>query len=184
MPDDTETIPAEADATSDEAQPTPPPSEQAPELNDAGKKAIDAERKARRDAEKRTKAIEVELTKLQEASMSDMEKALVQARQEATLEAAQGFGARLVDAEVKAAAAGRQVDVDALLDGLDRTRFLTDDSEPDTAAIAAWVDRIAPQKTGPLDLGQGVRTASTTPLDPRAADLAQIEADLKSARPR
>lgn len=167
MPDDPESTPAEADATPDEAQPTTP-SEQAPDLADAGKKAIDAERKARRDAEKRTKAIEAELTKLQEASMSDMEKALNQARQEATLEAAQGFGARLVDAEVKAAASGRLVDVDALLDGLDRTRFLTDNAEPDTAAIVAWVDRIAPppDPTGrPLDLGQGVRTPADAAPD-------------------
>lgn len=141
MPDETPSTP-DADATP--AEPTPEPQEQASELNDAGKKALDAERKARRDAEKRAKAIESDLLKLQQASMSDMEKAIAEARKEGSAEAAKSFGARLVDAEVKAAAAGRSVDVDALLDGLDRTRFLTDDNEPDTAAVVAWVDRIAP----------------------------------------
>lgn len=119
-----------------------------------------------------------ELEKLRTESMSDMEKAIAQARQEAATEATKGFGARLVDAEVKAAAAGRPVDVDALLEGLDRNRFLTDDGEPDQAAISAWVDRIAPVRDEaaavlPTDLGQGVRPGASAALngDPLLRDL-------------
>lgn len=90
-----------------------------------------------------------ELEELKAQSMTDMEKAITAAREEAAAEAAKGFGARLVDAEVKAAAAGRQVDVGALLEGLDRTRFLGDDGNPDTDAITAWLDRLTPPAPTP-----------------------------------
>jgi hypothetical protein len=45
-----------------------------PSLGDAGKKALDAERDARRDAEKRAKAAEDELKKLKDASLSENER--------------------------------------------------------------------------------------------------------------
>ncbi|MGI8711091.1 MAG: hypothetical protein ACR2LA_08885 [Acidimicrobiales bacterium] len=105
------------------------------------------------------------LADLEKQSMSDIEKAVANAREEASTEARRSYGTRLVDAEVKAATAGRTVDVEALLDGLDRGRFLGDDGEPDTAAIGAWVDRIAPLRPGPLDLGQGVRTTTNDAPD-------------------
>jgi hypothetical protein len=89
--------------------------------------------------------------------MTDQEKAVEAAKAEARSEALKTVGVRLVDAEVKAACAGRKVDVAALLEGLDRTKFLTDDGEPDSDAIEKWVDKVAPSKAGPLDLGQGAR---------------------------
>jgi len=46
---------------------------------------------------------------------------------------------------VRAAAAGRVADVDALLEGINPAKFLTDDGEPDRDAISVWVDRIAPK---------------------------------------
>jgi cell wall-associated NlpC family hydrolase len=48
--------------------------ESEPTLGDAGKRAIDAERTARRDAEQRAKAAEEELKKLRDASLSDSER--------------------------------------------------------------------------------------------------------------
>ena len=124
-----------------------------------------------------------ELEQLRQASMSDLEKAVDAAKAEGRKEAIAAMGRRLVDAEVKAAAAGRKVDVDALLDGLDRSRFLTDDGEPDTKAITAWVDRIVP-KPGVPDLGQGAR-GNGSPLDdsPRGLIRSALEANEK-ARPR
>ena len=53
------------------APPTPPADDT---LGDAGKRALDAERDARREAEKRAKAAEVELKKLQDAGLSDQER--------------------------------------------------------------------------------------------------------------
>lgn len=118
-----------------------------------------------------------ELEQVRQASMSDLEKAVAVARTEATTEALRTVGARLVDAEVRVAAAGRNVDVDALLEGLDRARFVGDDGEPDRKAIAAWVDRIAPKPAegapGFPDLGQGNRNGGAMALngDPLEASL-------------
>lgn len=109
-----------------------------------------------------------ELERIQREALPEQERLVAEAEARGTAAAAAKFAARIVDAEVKAAAAGRPVDVDALLEGLDRTRFLTDEGEPDTAAIAAWVDRIAPapDPAAPqqVDLGQGARGAQTLAL--------------------
>lgn len=139
-------------------------------LGEGGKKALDAERKARRDAEKAAKAaadrqaeMEAELAQLREGAMSDQEKALEQARQEAA-EAARTEvltevrGKRLTT-EIKAAAAGKFADPE------DAAAFLaTDDLDPDDPdAISAAVDELlerkphlkagATQATGDIDQG-------------------------------
>lgn len=133
------------------------------QLGDEGKKALDNERRARRDAEKEAKAAKAELEKLREATMNENEKAISAAKAEGRTEALREAGTRVVEAEVRAAAKGRVPDVDALLEVLDATKFLTDDGEPDRDAISAWVDRFAPagdQRTGDgfPDLGQGTRS--------------------------
>jgi hypothetical protein len=106
-----------------------------------------------------------ELEEFRKASMSDTEKAIDEAKAAARAEALAEVGSRLVDAEVRVAAAGRAVDVDALLDGLNRSRFLADDGQPDGEAIAEWVDRIAPKgepgARQPVDMGQGTRPKNT-----------------------
>lgn len=132
------------------------------ELGDGGKAALDAERKARREAEKQAKAATAELQKLQEANMNEVDRALSAAKAEGVAEGTRSASVRLVDAEVRAAAAGRNVDTDALLEGLDRTKFLGEDGEPDLDAITAWMDRIAPkpeeqQAPGFPSLEQGTR---------------------------
>lgn len=124
-----------------------------------------AQARKHEDRAKANAAAAKELEQVKQASMSDLEKAVAIARTEARTEALRESGARLVDAEVKAAAAGRGIDIAALLEGLDRTRFLTDDGEPDTDAIAAWVDRIVPPRDPNTidfpDLGQGARADQT-----------------------
>lgn len=100
------------------------------------------------------------LTEVERSSMSDIEKAKAEAADTATATAMAKVGGRLVAAEVKAAAAGRQVDVDALLEGIDLTKFLDDDGEPKVKDITSWLDRIAPVKANggvASDLGQGAR---------------------------
>lgn len=161
MPDAPATT--EVDATSTEiATTTNTPPGEPPELGDAGKTALEAERRARREAEKQAKTAQAELTKLREATQSESEKALQAAKAEGRTEALKETGVKLVDAEVRAATAGRHVDADALLEGLDRTKFLDAQGDPDRDAIVAWIDRIAPapspeDKPGFPDLSQGTR---------------------------
>ncbi len=108
-----------------------------------------------------------ELETLRQQSMTETERAVAAARTEAEKTTALRYGGRLVDAEVRAAAAGRTIDVPTLLEGLDRSRFLNEDGEPDVKAISAWVDKLSPKPTEPArsgfpDVGQGARgTASS-----------------------
>lgn len=110
-----------------------------------------------------------ELEELRKASMSEQEKAVEQAKTEARTAVLREVGARIVDAEFRAAAAGRldPERVDALLDGLDRSRFITDDGEVDRDKVAEFVGRIAPEPAAPArpDLGQGVRQSAAMALN-------------------
>lgn len=135
-------------------------------LGDAGKAALDKERAAARDAAKQTRtvqrerdALKAELDKLREASMSEQEKAVKLAREEGAAEARTAalreIGGRLVTTELRAALAGRMDDAQrtALLDGIDRSRFLTDDGDVDIKAIARWADAVAPTRAPSFDGG-------------------------------
>lgn len=107
-----------------------------------------------------------ELEQLKKSSMSDAEKAIATAREEARREVLAEVGASLVDSAVRAATAGRNLDADALLDGLDRKRFLGDDGKPDVDGIGQWIDRLAPKaaagsKQQATDMGQGARGGGT-----------------------
>lgn len=124
-----------------------------------------------------------ELDAFKAQTMTDHEKAVEAARNEGRDETRRTLATRLVDSEVRVAATGRNVDVDALLEGLDRARFMDDNGEPKTDEIRAWMDRVAPvvpdeeppPAKGRVDLGQGVRPSkdSTLPLngDPIEAEL-------------
>lgn len=98
-------------------------------------------------------------------SMTDTEKALAQAvaTTAADTRAAvlREVGGSLVTAQFRVAAAGRPIDVDALLGGIDVAKFLDDEAGPNMQAISAYVDKIAPAVADgkPVfpDLGQGVR---------------------------
>jgi hypothetical protein len=120
-----------------------------------------------------------ELDKVRQDAMSDQEKAVEIARQQARAEALQEVGGKLVQHAIRAAVAGRGVDADALLEGLDPTRFVNEDGDPDLDAITAWVERIAPKPETngftAVDLGQGARRGAI-PLgsDPLTADLERV----------
>lgn len=176
-PDPTDpTAPVEPDPTT-----TEPPAEPDPGLNEGGKRALDAERKARHEAEKAAKAATAELEKLRKTTMSDQEKAIDAARASARAELMAEVGAERVENAVRAATAGRNVDADALLDGLDRARFLDGEGQPDTQKITEWVDRIAPKgqtpKPGAKDIGQGARPGATTPPQLAQSDLKGMTPD-------
>jgi glucose/arabinose dehydrogenase len=121
-----------------------------------------------------------ELEKLRKAAMSEQERAIVEARAEGRLSAMSEFGARVVDAEIRAAAAGRFTDgqMRVLLQGLNRSAFLAEDGSVDEKSVHEFVDGIAPppqqatdQRTI-LDLGQGARgDANALNGDPLLRDI-------------
>lgn len=122
-----------------------------------------------------------ELERLKLESLDETGKAVEAAKAEGRAAALTEMGGKLVAAEFKVAAGGR-IDVDTLLEGLDRSKFLNEDGDPDTDAITAWVQAIAPAQTEPAatadgfpampDLGQGSRQPAV-PLngDPLLNDL-------------
>ena len=165
--DQTETVttqPAES-ATTEMAE---QPEDQAAEVEKWKSLARKNEERAKANAAAAKKLREVE-----RAAMDEQERAVDEARTTAEQEAARKYGSRIVAAEVRAAAAGRDLDVDALLDAVAPTRFLTEDGDVDQDAISQWVDRIAPvrddkpQAPAWQDFGQshtGVPAVKTDPL--------------------
>lgn len=168
MPDPDPNAPAPPAPPAPPADPPKPPEDPAAELAKWKEMARKHEERAKANASAAT-----ELEKLKQQSMSDTEKAVAQAKTDGRLEALKEAGTRLVDAEVKAAAAGRDIDVPVLLQGLDRTAFLDADGNPDTKAITAWVDKLAPatnrNANGRPDTGQGNRGQA-----PPATDMNQL----------
>lgn len=103
-----------------------------------------------------------ELETLRQSTMTDIDKAAAQARAEGRAEATRELAAERAVDKIRLAAAGRPVDIDALLEGIDAARFLDSDGQPDTKAISAWVNRVAPAAENPQtaakrDLGLGAR---------------------------
>lgn len=124
--------------------PTPAPSPSDPELGEAGKRALAAERTRAAEAER-------ELAKLREATQSETEKAIERARREASdtvrKEVMQAANRRILTAEIRAAAGGR------LADPLDAVRLLdvesftvNDDGDVDSAAITKALDALLDAK--------------------------------------
>lgn len=162
MADDT---PQDSDtSTSDAAAPEPSATD---DLGDPGKKALEAERTARKEAEKARKALERELEAVRTANLSEAEKAVAEAEKRGRTAARTEYGQRLVRSDFVAAAARRNPEYDAasVLDDLNLARFLTEDGEPDTEAIAKAVERLVPTTAGPRfgSADQGPRGGSTTP---------------------
>lgn len=117
-----------------------------------------------------------ELEKLRVAAMSEQERAIAEARIEGRTLALHELGSRLVDAEIRAAASGRLKDgqMRILLQGLNRSAFLTDDGAVDEKAVREFVNGIAPAPAEPQgpppdprfpDFGQGQRGPSPAAND-------------------
>lgn len=105
-----------------------------------------------------------ELEQLRQQHESDQERAVREAADKARAEAMAEFGAERVADAFRLAAAGRDVDVDALLDDLKVEKFVGEDGQPNRDAVQQFVDRIAPAreaddpaKPPSIDLGQGAR---------------------------
>jgi hypothetical protein len=123
-----------------------------------------------------------ELEQLRQQSMSDLEKAVAQARAEGHAEGLTSGMARVVKAEIRAAAAGRMSaeQLGALLEATNLSVFIGEDGDVDEAKVVKFVDGIAPpaeEETRPAgfpDLGQGARGGSSNVAlngDPLLRDL-------------
>ncbi|QXC59337.1 hypothetical protein KSP35_13085 [Aquihabitans sp. G128] len=181
-----------SDAPADTAPTTDAPADQAPatdapdfsSLADLGltPEQIVGRLEASRKWEERAKANATaakEFERVQRESLPEQERLVAEAKAAARAEVLAEVGGDRVRDAIRVATAGRAVDVEALLEGLDPSRFVAEDGQPDTAGIGAWVDRIAPKAAAELatpwpDLGQGA--TSTAPLNST-----QLERDLKSA---
>lgn len=117
------------------------------ELGEAGKKALAEERAARKKAERDAKAATTELTKFREANQSEQEKALAAARKEGEQAAMAKANRRLLEAEVRAGAAGKLADPSDALGLLgDVEQFLDSDGDVDRKALAKAIDDLVKEK--------------------------------------
>jgi flagellar biosynthesis/type III secretory pathway protein FliH len=139
MADDPTPAPEPAPEPQVEPEPAPAPAD---DLGDAGKRALDAERKARADAEKQAKALEKRLAEIEAQNMTDTERAIAEARAEGAREAQTKIADRLVRAEIRIAAAGKVApeainDLPALMGEL--AQFADEAGEIDTDRITAAI---------------------------------------------
>ena len=188
-PDPTPT-PAPENDPAPAPEPELPPAAVDDPLGDAGKRALEAERLARKDSDRRAKALEAELDELRKGQMSEQERAVADAHKAGATEAIGKVQDRLFAAEVRAAAAGRVADT-TLLSDPDVARKLLglevvpvdSDGNIDTEAISGAIDRMVterpflaaaagatppPKPTGSAD---GGARGSSTPSQFGRADL-------------
>ena len=164
MPDDPNTDPKEqTTATTAPTPATTPPPPAPEELGDAGKKAIEEERRARRDAEKAARDAHAELEKLRAASLSDQERAVADARREGERVGLR----RIVEAELKAAAAGKLANPALAAKLLDVDGFIPKDGDDvDGERIAEAVAKLL--ETDPYLAAPTAPAPSTAPAEPSA----------------
>lgn len=128
------------------------------QLGEAGKKALEAERKRANEAEKARKAIEKERDEYRQKwesyeadAKSDQEKAIEAARKEADTQARKEERERvnsiLLKAEVRAAAAGKLADKEDAVRLLDLDSFeVKDDGAVDGEAISKAIEQLVESK--------------------------------------
>lgn len=137
-----------ADPPADPTPPAGPPADPAPKPETDWKAEA---RKWEARAKENSKAA-AELEKVRAANMTEQEKAVAEAEKRGRTAAALEAGRRLAAAELRAAAAAKGVDLSALGDLIDTSRFVGEDGEVDTDAIKKAVDKLAkltPAKTAP-----------------------------------
>lgn len=177
--DDVET--PEQEATTE--QPTEPT------LGDEGKKAIKAERDARRAAERALKDVRAELDTLKQSQMSDQEKAILAAKAEARTEALAEANRRVVAAEVKAAAVGKVVNPTLAVKLVDTTAItVADDGSVDQAAVNDALDQLltdypelVPTPTRASGSADGGPKKTTTPSIAQQIAEAEAKRDFDTA---
>lgn len=149
------------------------PASDSPELGDAGKKAIDAERKRANEAEKAAKAAEAKLKEIEDANKSDIDKALARVSE---LEAA--------NTQLTTELGKRDLTISRLNVGIDEglpknliARLQGDDEDSikaDAASLRELIPDNTPSPFPKADPSQGAKgtAGKTTNADAFAAQLA------------
>jgi hypothetical protein len=139
MPDDTEPDPKDSTTSPAPAPPAEPSPAPTGELGDAGKAALESERKARREAERAAREAQAELEKVRIASLSDHEKEVAAARREGERAGLR----RIVEAELRAAAAGKMANPHLAARLLDVEELIPKDGdEVDGERVAEAIERL------------------------------------------
>ncbi len=138
---------------------------------------LEASKKWEARAKKAEQAAEAAAQAARQESMTEQERAVETARNEARAAVLAELGETRVGDAFRVAAAGRNIDIDTLLEGVNLKSFLDEDGNPDTVKVGDWVERIAPlpeQSTTPSvpDLGQGARPT------PPGLNSSQLQKDL------
>mgnify|MGYP003434963354 FL=1 len=144
-------------------------------LGEGGIKALEAERKARRDADAQVKALQAQIDEAARQGMSDIDRQIDEARTSARADALAEVATERTVSAIKVEAAKNGLDIDALLEAIDASRFVKD-GQPDAEAITEWLGRVTPTVSAqrqPVDLGQGVRNATPLNGDPLENSLKQ-----------
>lgn len=153
---------------SEQAQGTPDTGTTGPDTTDYRAEALKFEALAKKHEQraKENVAAASELARVRRDAMSEQDRAVSEAveraRAEAAAEVVGRLGSRLVVAEIRGAVGGRLPadQLDALMDHLDLSGFLSAEGEVDSSAVTAFATRIAPEMTSSPtfpDLGQGPR---------------------------
>lgn len=142
---DTETVETEdVEETTDQEEVEGTEEDPKPDPAEGALKALRAERQARKSAEKRARELEA---KAEAANLEPDEQKLAEARREATSTAVKAANARILKAEIRAAAKGRLSDPADAFKFLDLDEFeVSDDGEIDTADIEQAIDALLESK--------------------------------------
>lgn len=138
-------------------------------LGEAGKRALNAERSARKAVEKQLKDLTSKLDKYEEESKSEHDKALDKARAEARSEALREASERIAQAEILAIASNHLADPEDATRFLNMAEYVDDNGDIDNKAIKTAIERLIKEKpylakiakAGPLP-GGGAKPADTT----------------------
>ncbi len=168
MSDEENANAVESDEVTDAVEPATGEDADAPEES-SEEGSAEYWKRLKRETDNRNKRLTRELETLRRESMSEQERAIEEARDTARAEVMREVSGQLVDAEVRSAAGNRPLNVDTLLNNLDRTKFLDEDGNVDREAVTAFLDELAPVASEPRyasDLGQGTRGATrSSPAD-------------------
>lgn len=104
---------------------------------------------AQKEQIKELKTVRDELEAIKASQMSDAEKQIAAARAEGKLEGLQEatgqWSSRAIEAEFKAAFAGKDFDIDTFLESANTSKFLTGDGQIDSQAITELAEKLAPK---------------------------------------
>jgi len=150
---------AEQPADQTDQQPSDATDDELAALGEAGKRAIEREREARRLAEQRAREAAEQAQRARDEATSEQERAVAEAREEARREALAEATTRLARAEAEAVAAGRLANPALAPRLIDADQHVTRDGDVDREALRQAIDELVASEPY-LAAGQGATPSS------------------------